>query len=193
MSRWAIKIPIDQFCQPVIPRAPAFLDPCSGVECQHCREYACVAVMNAMKQGTAPLSDDAPDPGLIVLAEGQTVDLNQAVAWLRHRWQFALSLYFIRLLAVPLHLPRVSADQLELALVKPKAQHLLAIELLCKLCWPADSPHYLGKDFSQWETVLKERMQAMYGDDTAESSLSSQHWLSMSLQFKVNPLFKHQE
>lgn len=134
-----------------------------------------------------PVPDEAekPDPGLVDPADAHSVEMQQAVVWLRQRWQFASVLASLRELTTSLHLQRVSADQLELALVKAKSQSSLIAELLCKLSWQSESGKYLGKDFQDWDKVLKERVQAMYGDDAAQSHLTDQHWLSMGLQAKV--------
>ena len=142
--------------------------------------------MDRMKAEMGPAEGEKPDPGLVDPADAHSVEMHQAIVWLRERWQFASIIASLRELAGSLHLQRVSADQLELALVNAKSQHSLLDEVLCKLSWQSGSGSYLGKDFQEWEKPLKERMQIMYGEDAAQRDLINQPWLSMGLQAKVS-------
>ena len=142
--------------------------------------------MDAVTKESEEMEGEQPDSERVCLAEGHLVDVNQAIAWLRHSWQFATIVYSIRMLAGPLHLQRLSTDQLEQALVKPKLQHSVLAELLVKLSWPTSSGKVLGDDLHAWEKVLSERLRAIYGDDDiAHTSLLDKPWLNMSLQEKV--------
>ena len=145
--------------------------------------------MDIIKAEAGPGEGEKPDPGLVDPADAHSVEMHEAIVWLRQRWEFASIVASLRALAGSLHLQKVSADQLELALVKAKSQHSLLPEVLCKLSWQSGSGSYLGKDFQDWETVLKERLQAMYGEDAAQKDSINQPWLSLDLEAKVSNLY----
>lgn len=176
----------DQACHPGNALS-AFLDPFDFLNaCK--RTKACTELLSDARFSRMedPVSEN-PDPGLVLVSNGPPVDARQGIAWLRHKWQFAATVSLIRSIALPLHLERLSVDQLEQALVKPSSQQAFVAELLCKLACPTSSEKFLGKDFQAWEEVLRTRVQAIYGDDAGQDPFLAEPWRKMSLQTRVSP------
>lgn len=124
-------------------------------------------------------------PCVAMPTDGPVVDNEQALTWLRRNWQFAAVLLCIRILAVPLRLQRLSADQIEQALVKAGSPQASLLELICKLCWPSSKETSFGKDHSGREKLLIERLQILYSGDETQDLLKGHSWIDLSLQTKV--------
>ena len=45
--------------------------------------------MDVIKAESGPEEGEKPDPGLVDRADAHSVEMHEAIVWLRERWQFA--------------------------------------------------------------------------------------------------------